>query len=222
VALAAASCYPHRFAVMGRFPAEDQTRATALPGWCAPSAMLGIRLVLHAHPWRTWFDRGMLEWFWPAAQALGIPIMVYAPGRMGQFSLIASRFPALRLIMDHLAIPLGAHDDTAFAGLPDLLRLARYSNIAVKASALPCHTCEAYPFSRLHMYLRRSVDAFGPRRVFWGSDLTRLPCSYRQSLDLFAEALDFLSGEDRDWILGDALAEWLGWSWPGCARGQRP
>ena len=47
--------------------------------------------------------------------------------------------------------------------------------------------------------------------MHWGSDYTRLPCSYRESLDLFAEALDFLSADDKRWILGRAAAEALEW-----------
>jgi hypothetical protein len=49
------------------------------------------------------------------------------------------------------------------------------------------------------------------QRVFWGIDLTRLPCPYRQAVTLFAEELDFLSDADRDWVTGRGIAEWLNW-----------
>jgi L-fuconolactonase len=58
------------------------------------------------------------------------------------------------------------------------------------------------------------VDAHGPRRVFWGTDLTRLSCSYRQAVTLFMEPLDFLSDEDEAWIMGRGIAECLGWPLP--------
>jgi L-fuconolactonase len=54
------------------------------------------------------------------------------------------------------------------------------------------------------------VDAYGPRRVFRGTDLTRLPCPYRQAVTLFTEELDFLSSDDKEWIMGRGIAEWLG------------
>jgi hypothetical protein len=54
-------------------------------------------------------------------------------------------------------------------------------------------------------------DAYGPRRLFWGSDLTRLPCSYRVCVSLFTEELKWLSAHDVEWIMGRALCEWLDW-----------
>ena len=59
--------------------------------------------------------------------------------------------------------------------------------------------------------IRRVVQAFGPQRVFWGTDLTRLPCPYRQAVTLFTEELDFLSDTDKEWIMGRGIAEWLHW-----------
>jgi len=59
--------------------------------------------------------------------------------------------------------------------------------------------------------LRRIYDAYGPRRMLWGSDLSRLKGTYKQCLDLFQHELDFLSEDDKEWILGRALAEALDW-----------
>jgi len=81
----------------------------------------------------------------------------------------------------------------------------------VKASALPCYSTEDYPYSSLHPQIRRVVDAFGPERVFWGTDLSHLPCPYRQALTLFTEELDNLTADEKEWILGRAIAEWLDW-----------
>jgi hypothetical protein len=47
--------------------------------------------------------------------------------------------------------------------------------------------------------------------MLWGADRSRLTSTYRECLDLFREGLDFLSAEDREWILGKALAEALNW-----------
>jgi hypothetical protein len=58
------------------------------------------------------------------------------------------------------------------------------------------------------------VEAFGPRRVFWGTDLSHLPCPYRQAVTLFTQELDYLSTADKEWIMGRAIAEWLNWPLP--------
>ena len=98
--------------------------------------------------------------------------------------------------------------------LEPLLAAARHPNVAVKASALPCYSTEPYPCRNLHQYIRRVVDAYGPRRVFWGTDLTRLPCPYRQAVTLFTEELDLISPADRERIMGRGIAERLGWPLP--------
>jgi predicted TIM-barrel fold metal-dependent hydrolase len=211
LALEAAAKYPRRFAVMGRFPVETRAEAGRLATWQRPPGMLGVRLTLHREPWRPLFEDGSIDWFWPAAERAGLPVMVYAPGSVRRLDAVAARHPGLRLIVDHLALPLGKVDEAAFAQLDEVLALARYQNVAVKPSALPCYTSEAYPFRGLHRHIRRVYDAFGPRRMLWGTDYSRLPCQYRQAITLFTEALDFLSAEDTEWILGRAAADWLGW-----------
>jgi len=70
---------------------------------------------------------------------------------------------------------------------------------------------EAYPFCDVHPHIRRVYDAFGPRRMFWGTDWTRLACPWRQAVTLFTEELSWLSADDREWIMGRGLSEWLGW-----------
>jgi hypothetical protein len=65
------------------------------------------------------------------------------------------------------------------------------------------------------LHLRRVFDAFGPRRTFWGTDLTRLPCTYRQAITLFTEELPWLSAGDQEWVMGRGICDWLGWPLAG-------
>ena len=61
---------------------------------------------------------------------------------------------------------------------------------------------------------KRIFEAFGPRRFFWGTDITKMPCTWRQCVTLFTEELPWIAREDLRWVMGDALCEWLGWQ-PG-------
>jgi predicted TIM-barrel fold metal-dependent hydrolase len=149
-------------------------------------------------------------WVWNEAERAGLPVMVSPSGLLPQVDRIAEAHPGLRLVVDHLAL-VRAKDNAAFDDLPRLLRLARLPNVAVKASALPAYSSQDYPYYNLHPYVRRVFDAFGPRRMFWGTDLTRLPCTYRQSITLFTEELPWLSPADQEWVMGRGICEWLGW-----------
>src|SRR5256885_9093944 len=87
---------------------------------------------------------------------------------------IAARYPDLRLIIDHLGLVRPQVDHAAFARLSELLALAKRPNIAVKASAVTEYSSETYPFPILHDYLRQVFDAFGPKRMFCGSEISRV------------------------------------------------
>ena len=39
---------------------------------------------------------------------------------------------------------------------------------------MPHYTTDPYPHKLVHPHLRRVIEAFGPRRVFWGTDMTKL------------------------------------------------
>jgi predicted TIM-barrel fold metal-dependent hydrolase len=99
-----------------------------------------------------------------------------------------------------------------FATLDRMLALAERPNVAAKASAMPCYAADkTYPFGSVHPYIKRVFEAFGPKRTFWGTDLSRLPCSYRQGVTMFTEEMPWLSGHDLEWVMGRGLCEWIGW-----------
>ena len=211
LAIAAAQAWPERFAVMGRIPLADPTAWSQLAHWREQPGMLGVRLTLHRSPWREWLATGRLAGFWVAAARAEIPVSIYAPAQYAAIGAIAREHPDLRLSVDHLGLPLGCRDTDAIALMEPLVALSRYPNIAVKATAVPCHSSQPPPFPAWHAPLLRLVDAFGAQRVFWGSDLTRLPCSYRDCADLFRRDLNYLSPSDRTWVLGRGIRSWLRW-----------
>jgi L-fuconolactonase len=92
------------------------------------------------------------------------------------------------------------------------LALAKYPNVSVKLSAAPVFSSEPYPFRDLTDTIRRLFEAYGPRRCYWGSDVTSAfhKGTYRQRVIHFTEELDFLSEEDKDWVMGRAILARLG------------
>jgi predicted TIM-barrel fold metal-dependent hydrolase len=132
-------------------------------------------------------------------------------GRPRILGEIAERHPGGRFWLDHLGFePFHTYDDLTPV-TDEVVALARYANVAVKATCAPSGVAEKYPFPSLHEPLRRIIEAFGPQRVFWGSDLTRLPCTYLECKRLFTDELRFLSADDLEWIMGRAICKWLDW-----------
>jgi L-fuconolactonase len=209
-ALDAARTFPDRFAVMGRIHVEDQRDLPALKTWRATQGMLGIRITFSRGAARHWIVDGTADWLWEAAESAGIPLMVYVPGRTGELAPVAERYPALRLIVDHAGLPSSGPPIPVYEMVSDLLPLARFGNIAVKASALPSTVAEDYPFPGARQTARRLVDAFGESRVMWGTDITRLRCSYAQAVRFLAEP-GGLTPEELSWVMGRTAAQWLRW-----------
>lgn len=213
--LAAARAHPDRFTVMGRIDPEAPAARELVTRWRSQPGMLGMRFTFHRPGLREQLTEGRVDWLWAAAEKAGVPVMILAPHAVAHcIDDIAGRHPALRIVMDHLGLPSGKKGDDAFAELDKFLQLAKRPNIATKATGLASLAADSYPYRGLHPYLRRVYDAFGPRRIFWGTDFSRLPCSYRQAITMFTEEIPWLTASDKEWIMGRGLCEWLGWALP--------
>ena len=212
--LEAVKRYPGRFAVMGRIPLAQPEAAKLLPKWKEQPGMLGIRLTLHG-PQSVLLEGGTADWFWPAAEKAGLPVMLLAPGNLPKFVAIAQNHPQLTLIIDHMNLTLDiAKKGEIKNAINDLVVMAKYPNVSVKLSSAPTYSFEPYPWPDMTEHLKRCFDAFGPQRCYWGTDITNAftKSTYRQRITHFTEELDFLSNEDKKWVMGRAILERLGWS----------
>jgi predicted TIM-barrel fold metal-dependent hydrolase len=219
-----------RLGIMGRFDLWDPNR-DRLETWLDQPGMIGIRMSYPRDRGREWItDVDAFAWYWAACERLGIPIMllIQDPSLLVP---IAERHPNLTLILDHLALKFQPGEralrstEKAFEGFDETLALSKYNNVYVKFSSLPVYTPEEYPYPSMTPYLKLAYDAFGPQHIMWGSDVSRLPQVlfvdgedaprdvnlYRDCLNHIKVALDFLSDEDKNWILGDTAATALNW-----------
>lgn len=216
LSLAAAQAYPGRFGVMGRLNPDLPDALERVATWkTGQPGMLGLRYSFNKPHMIAALAENRLDWLWQAAERHRLPVMVLIATPMAaSIDRIAVRHPGLKIVLDHLGLTQGKYDDEAFAGYEAILALAKRPNVAIKASALPCYTKDRYPYRRLHAPLKRVYDAFGPQRMFWGTDLSRLPCTYRQAIDMITTEIAWLSAEDKAWIMGRGLCEWLDWPLP--------
>ena len=214
LAVEAARQHPHRLAILGNFPLDKPESRGLIDGWKKRPGMLGLRFVFLQPHMKSWPTDGTIDWLWPAAERAGLPIALLAGDFLPKLAQVAGQHPRLKLIIDHLGRSSGAKDDAAWANLPAMLALARYPNVAIKATGAPSYSSEAYPYRNIHGLLKRIYDAFGPERMFWGTDITRMPCSWRQCVTMFTEELPWLTGRDRDLVMGQAVCDWLGWKIP--------
>jgi len=214
MALDAVARHPGRFAMLGEPPLTDPQLARRVATWRDQPGALGLRYILLGELHRQWLNDGLFDRLWPAAEKAGVPIALLATDSLDLLGRVAERHPGLRLTIDHLGGRGGLtklKDDAAMTHMPALLALARYPNVAVKATGAPSYSSERYPYPIMLGYVRQIFDAFGPERTFWGTDITKMPCTWRQCVTMFTEEMPWLSADDRRLVMGDAVCAWWGW-----------
>jgi predicted TIM-barrel fold metal-dependent hydrolase len=206
--LEAARRYPNRFAVMGRFPIDNPKAADRLARWKEQPGMLGVRISFGG---TKWLSDGTVDWFWPAAEKAGVPVMFLAPGELSHFAGIAERHPQLTLIIDHIGMNNGI---PIAQSATDAIALAKYPNVSVKMKAGAQYAPEPYPYRAMNVQLKRVFEAFGPQRCYWETDITQTlkEGGYKHRVAHFTEELPFLSEEDKDWVMGRAILARLKWA----------
>ena len=214
--IAAAARDPDRFALMARVPLRDrETGRALLKSWRDIPGVRGVRLTFFRPEEATWLRDGTADWYWPVAEELGVPTMVHAANFKKEIAAVAEAHPRLRLMLDHMGVPGGTKDDAVIPIVEETAKLSRYPNVSVKLSGLPAKSTEPFPYPNLNGCVRMLVDAFGPRRCYWGTDLSRMlgfrGITYRQCVTHFTEHMDFLTADELDWIMGRALCEALDW-----------
>ena len=133
-----------------------------IAGWRDQPGMLGLRYTFLHDPARQWLQDGTLDWLWAEAEKAGVPIATLATDSLTDIGRIAERHPGLRMTIDHLGGRGGLttlKDAAAMTHIPDLLALAKYPNVAVKATGAPGYSSETYPFRRC------TISASDLRRV---------------------------------------------------------
>jgi predicted TIM-barrel fold metal-dependent hydrolase len=126
------------------------------------------------------------------------------PDGFPEVDRMARRFPDTKVIIDHLGrIGVGPDGAIRDADVQALCALARHRNVFVKVGAFYALGKKTPPYLDLAPLIRRVVQAFGARRCLWESDcpFQLVAHRYEQSLALIRDHLDFLSKDDRDWLL---------------------
>ncbi len=148
-------------------------------------------------------DEAMLN-LWRTAREQGVAICpLINPVDLPHVDAMCAKLPGLTVVVDHFA-RIGLDGNVTAAQLEALCKLARYPDVYVKTSAFYALGQRRAPHLDLAPLIRRVVDAFGPQRLMWGSDCpyqVQEGHTYRDSIALIRDRLDFLSAGDREAIL---------------------
>ena len=174
----------------------------------AEHGVRGFRIVPGPAP-QTWLDSPGMSAMWRcgAEQRLAMCPLVN-PDALAGIDRMCGRFPDTPVIIDHLA-RIGAGGQVRDSDVRLLCGLARRRNVHVKVSAFYALGRKTAPYLDLAPMIRRVFEDYGPRRLMWASDSpfqVENGHRYADSVALIREKLDFLTKEDRDWLLEKTAA----------------
>jgi predicted TIM-barrel fold metal-dependent hydrolase len=118
---------------------------------------------------------------------------------------MCSKFPDTPVVIDHFA-RIGVDGKIRDEQVKQLCALAKFKNTYLKVSAFYALGKKQRPYTDLIPMIRRTYDAFGPKRLMWGSDSPYQldgENTYEASIDLVRKGLKFLTDSDRQSLLRD-------------------
>jgi len=164
----------------------------------------GFRIRPGKRPPDRWLDGARMAAMWKCGAEEGLAMCpLIGPEYLPALDRMCERFPETPVVVDHFA-RIGADGVFRETDLANLCRLARHKNVHVKVSAFYALGKKQAPYLDLGPMIRRVLDAFGPERLMWASDSPFQVLgghTYKDSIDLVRRRLDFLTDDDRDWLL---------------------
>jgi predicted TIM-barrel fold metal-dependent hydrolase len=208
--------FPGKFAAQGLIDPRDPAAADRLTYWMREHGFSGMRLSPSYDRHAEWLDSPDSMALWKRAEEQGaIFNFLVREEQLPTLEAMAGRFPGVPVVVDHMGYPDIERGDTA-----NLVHMARLPNVYVKVTEFYNHSqTKVYPYVDVLPSVRRVYDAFGPRRLLWGTGFVhgervgRIP--YEQELELIREHVPFFTDEDREWILGRTALTL--WRFPGAA-----
>ena len=210
--LAVASESPFVGGVVGWVPLRDPAVAERELGARA-GRLCGVRHLIHREADPEWLLRPDVQPGLAMLAGLGLPFDVVAvfPEHLRLVPRIASLHPSLVLVIDHLAKPPYRRDGWD-EWLRQLRDAAAHPRVFAKVSGLDTAAGAGWDAEELRPALDAALEAFGPRRLLFGSDwpVCRLVSSYGDVVGATERLIAGLSPDEQTEVMGGTASRVYG------------
>jgi len=210
--LEVAQAAPFVKGVVGWVDFKAATAAQTIAELARHPLLKGLRPMLQDLPEDDWIADPATA---PAAQAMARHGLVFdalvTPRHLPHLLTFAARHPELAIVIDHGAKPFIAQRELD-PWRSDIARLAALPNVHCKISGLVTEAGGHATQAGLQPYAQALWEAFGPRRLIWGSDwpVVSLACDYATWFAMSVALVDSLqpraSAPERDALFGGNAA----------------
>ncbi|WP_437228908.1 amidohydrolase family protein [Planctomicrobium sp. SH661] len=170
----------------------------------------GFRVISNKETVGTWEKSEGMQTMWEVGAEADLKICLLAdPDTLPAIQKMCKKYPDTPVVIDHMA-RIGMSGTIVPKDVENLCRLGEFENVYVKTSAFYALGSRKAPYKDLGPMIRKLRDAYGAQRLMWASDCpfqVQNGHTYKESIDLIKSGLDFLSEEDRNWILRDTAEE---------------
>jgi predicted TIM-barrel fold metal-dependent hydrolase len=164
----------------------------------------GFRIFAKNQPVDRWLSSDSMHRMWATAahERLAMCCLI-DPAELPALGRMCEDFPETPVVIDHLC-RIGAAGPITQRDVQALCEMARHNRVSVKVSAFYALGRKQPPYRDLVPMIRQVYEAFGPERLMWASDCpfqVDPGHTYQASVDLVRSGLDFLSADDKEWLL---------------------
>jgi predicted TIM-barrel fold metal-dependent hydrolase len=125
------------------------------------------------------------------------------PDALPELDRMCTDYPETPVIIDHLC-RIGADGVIRPEDVDCLCSMARHKKVMLKIGAFYALGKKQPPYTDLAPLIKKAVTAFTPKRCMWESDCpfqVQGQHTYQASIDLVLQHMDFLSDDDKEWLL---------------------
>lgn len=176
---------------------------------------LGVRPMIQDIRDDDWMLRDDVQWGFEAVSDLGLTFDALGfPRHLPNFLTILTRYPEMRVVVDHAMKPdIAGGDPASFDHWAiGMRRIAEETTATCKLSGLVTEAAATWRIDDLRPYVDHLLGTFGPERLMWGSDwpVCRLRAEYGDWHDATSVLLDSVARADKARIFGGTAAEFYG------------
>jgi L-fuconolactonase len=136
---------------------------------------------------------------WEHCQDIGMSIVVQTtPDGLGMIAELATRFPRVRILLDHMARPV-LEDGPPYAAAASLFALSKYGSVYLKITPRSFDLASGGKATP-ETFFKKLVAEFGANRLAFGSNYPASPGPLKMLVDQGHACFAALSDEDRAWI----------------------
>lgn len=171
-----------------------------------PQGVTGFRITpfIRKEQPEKWLDgAGMHEMWKTGTETRQAMCCLINPEQLPGVDAMCEKYPETPVVIDHFA-RIGVDGQMRDEQIKLLTRLARHKHTSVKISAFYALGQKKPPHLELIPMIRKLYDTFGPQRLMWASDApyqVQGNNNYKASISLVRDRLDFISADDRQWLL---------------------